>query len=164
METKLPSMRKTLVIFLAFQMLFLTAQESLKLNDKEYFHTRGLDVTVFSDYYPDGHQSGVTIIQHGVRVAANGDLRLEPSPGQWSPVPKGGSRIVDFDHQRISQTLWFPDSSKNNRGFNPIIYPDLKFRYQVHVTALPGNSVKVVVDLEQPLPQEWIGKVGFKKC
>lgn len=161
MKLNLLSKRHALLLFLASQMLFLNAQESLKLNDKEYFHTRGLDVTVFSDYYPDGHQSGVTIIQHGVRVAANGDLRLEPSPGQWSPVPKGGSRIVDHDNQRITQTLWFPDSSKNNRGFNPIIYPDLTFRYQVHVSALPGNSVKVVVDLEHPLPQEWIGKVGF---
>ena len=26
-------------------------------------------------------------MQQGVRVAANGDLRLEPTPGQWSPMP-----------------------------------------------------------------------------
>lgn len=153
--------RRVLVLFLAAAMLIPSVHAQLQLNDLGYFHTRGLDITVFSDYYPDGHQSGVTIIQHGNRVAANGDLRLEPSPGQWSPVPKGGARIVDEEKQQISQTLWFPDTSKNRRGFNPIIYPDLSFKYQVHVSALPGNSVKVVVDLERPLPEEWIGKVGF---
>lgn len=158
---KLPYLRYILLVLLAIQFPGLTAQESLQLNDKEYFHTRGLDVTVFSDYYPDGHQSGVTIIQHGVRVAANGDLRLEPSPGQWSPVPKGGTREVDYDNQTITQTLWYPDTAKDKRGFNPIDYPDLRFRYQVHVSALPGNSVRVVVDLEKELPEAWIGKVGF---
>ena len=158
---KLPSFCYILIVFLAIQFPGLTAQESLQLNDKEYFHTRGLDVTVFSDYYPDGHQSGITIIQHGVRVAANGDLRLEPSPGQWSPVPKGGSREVDNENQTITQTLWYPDSAKDKRGFNPIDYPDLRFRYRVKVSALPGNSVRVVVDLERELPEEWIGKVGF---
>jgi len=153
--------RHYLLLFVFTALPFLNIQAQLRLNDQGYFQSRGLDITVFSDYYPDGHQSGVTIIQHGNRVAANGDLRLEPSPGQWSPVPKGGERIVDEENQQISQTLWFPDSSKNQRGFNPITYPDLRFKYQVHVSALPGNSVKVVVDLERPLPEEWIGKVGF---
>ena len=58
------------------------AQPLLKLNASGYFEAPGLNVTVFADIYPDGHQTGVTVIQHGVRVAANGDLRLEPSPGQ----------------------------------------------------------------------------------
>jgi endoglucanase len=158
---KLHSLHAIFTIFLVLQLTALSAQESLHLNDQEYFHAPGLDVTVFSDYYPEGHQSGVTIIQHGVRVAANGDLRLEPSPGQWSPVPRGGSKEVDYDNQRITQILWFPDSSKNRVGFNPISYPELTFRYQVHVTAMPGNSFRVVVDLEKPIPEEWIGKVGF---
>lgn len=65
--------------------------DSLSINDLGYFEKPGLNVTVFSDIYPDGHQTGVSVIQHGVRVAANGDLRLEASPGQWSPVPKGMS-------------------------------------------------------------------------
>lgn len=47
---------------------------------------------VFHDYYPDGHQTGVTIIQNGNRIAANGDLRLEAAPKQWSPVPVVGKR------------------------------------------------------------------------
>ncbi len=122
---------------------------------------QGLNVTVFDDIYPDGHQTGVSIIQHGRRVAANGDLRLEPSPGQWSPVPKGGPRTIDNVGQIITQRLWYPDSTKNRTGFNPIIYPDFNFKYNVVVSALKGNSFRVSVDLDEPLPKEWVGKVGF---
>src|SRR5579875_827618 len=78
---------------------------ALQLNDKGYFARQGLNVMLFSDYYPDGHQTGVTIVQHGDRVAANGDLRLESSPGQWSPMPAVGQRTVDPKTGTISETL-----------------------------------------------------------
>src|SRR4029079_10680144 len=68
---------------------------TLRLNDREYFATPGADVMAFQDIYPEGHQGGVGIIQHGVRVATNGDLRLEPAPGQWAPVPVQKQRTVD---------------------------------------------------------------------
>jgi endoglucanase len=157
-----PQIMKNLAItILLLTTSILSAQEVLQLNEQGYFHKTGLDVTVFSDYYPDGHQSGVTIIQHGNRVAGNGDLRLEPCPGQWSPVPKGGARTVDRENQQITQLLWYPDSSKNRVGFNPIIYPDLTFTYRVRVTATPDGGFKINVDLDEPLPEEWIGKAGF---
>lgn len=151
---------------LSFVVLFAltasaSAQTNLQINDLGYFEREGLNVTVFSDIYPDGHQTGVSIIQHGVRVAANGDLRLEISPGQWSPVPKGGELQINKDDQTITQKLWYPDSTKNRKGFNPINYPDLVLRYQVQVTAMSGNSFKISVDLEEPIPADWIGKVGF---
>ena len=41
----------------------------LTINKKEYFEMPGLNVMVFNDFYPEGHQGGVTIIQNGVRVA-----------------------------------------------------------------------------------------------
>jgi endoglucanase len=137
------------------------APEALKINDKNYFQMQGLNVTVFSDIYPDGHQTGVTIIQHGSRVAANGDVRLEVSPGQWSPVPAGGAQEVDKTQQRITQTMSYPDPKKDKQGFNPINYPDLKFTYKVNVTALDKNRFKISVDLDAPLPEAWVGKVGF---
>ncbi|MDA0195026.1 MAG: glycoside hydrolase family 9 protein [Bacteroidetes bacterium] len=137
------------------------AVSNLSINKKGYFEKQGLNVTVFSDIYPEGHQTGVSIIQHGLRVAANGDLRLEPSPGQWSPVPKGGKMTVDTINGVITQELWYPDSSKNGKGFNPVFYPDLIIKYKVNVEALEGNSFQVTVDLEEPLPDEWVGKVGF---
>ena len=60
-----------------------------------YFRNMGVDVMAFSDFYPEGHQSGVTIIMHGSRVATNGDIRFEQTPGQWQPVPKLISRETD---------------------------------------------------------------------
>ncbi len=138
------------------------AEPLLKLNDKGYFEAPGLNVTVFADIYPDGHQTGVTVIQHGVRVAANGDLRLEPSPGQWSPMPAGdGKPVVDAATNSVSQALHYPDDSKNRKGFNPIDYPDLNLSYKVRVTPLEGDAFKVSVDLDKPLPKDWEGKVGF---
>lgn len=55
----------------------------------------------------------------------------------------------------------YPDPSKDRKGFNPIIYPDLKFTYEVKVTALDNNQFKISVDFEKPIPQEWVGKIGF---
>lgn len=140
---------------------FSFAQKSWTISEKGYFEQAGLNVTVFADIYPDGHQTGVTIIQHGQRVAANGDIRLEVSPGQWSPMPKSGAIKIDKEKLYVSQTLWYPDSSKNRVGFNPIDYPDLNFKYHVNVQALEGTSFKVTVDLEEPIPSEWVGKIGF---
>lgn len=138
------------------------AQESsLRLHERGYLSRPGLDVLVFSDIYPDGHQTGVTIIQHGTRVAANGDVRLERSPGQWSPIPKAGARTVDKDTATISQHLSYPDPEKDRRGFNPIFYPDLQLGYTVHVTPIRDGAFRIRVDLDQPLPEEWAGRVGF---
>ncbi len=153
--------RTLLIAGILFLFPVTYGQESLTLNERGYFSMDGLDVTVFSDFYPEGHQSGVTIIQHGNRVAANGDLRLEASPGQWSPVPAGAATEIDEHGKRISKMLWYPDSSKNRSGFNPIIYPDLHFTYHIHVTAAGGSSFRVRVDLDEPLSEEWLGKVGF---
>lgn len=135
--------------------------QQLQLNDKGYLHTQGLDITFFSDFYPEGHQSGVTIIQHGTRVAANGDVRLEPSPGQWSPIPKGEEVQVDPQTGRMSRRLSYPDESRDRKGFNPILYPDLDFSYSFSIEPLEGTSFRVTIDLDEPLPPEWIGKVGF---
>jgi hypothetical protein len=139
-----------------------SADPLLKLNALGYFETPGLNVTVFADIYPDGHQTGVTVIQHGVRVAANGDLRLESSPGQWSPMPAGGVQTVDTAARTVAQTLSYPDPTKNRKGFNPIDYPDLNFTYRIRVTPVgDGDAFKISVDLDQPLPRDWEGRVGF---
>lgn len=132
----------------------------LTINSQDYFDIPGLSVMVFHDYYPDGHQTGVTIVKYGDRIAANGDLRLEPTPGQWSPMPVVGKRVVNREQNEISTPLSYPDPSKDRKGFNPIVYPDLKFKYSVRVKG-EENGVRVFVDLNEPLPQEWIGKVGF---
>lgn len=154
-----------LFLFLLTQLLagsFLIAQTtgSFLLNEQEYFEKTGLNIMAFQDFYPDGHQGGVTIVQNGIRVAANGDLRLEPAPGQWSPVPKMGKREVNREKNEISAMLWYPDSSKNRQGFNPIDYPELAFSYTVRVQP-EGDAIRVLIDLDKPLPDAWYGKVGF---
>lgn len=133
----------------------------LKLGAKGYLTAPGLDVIVFDDIYPDGHQTGVTIIQQGSRVAANGDLRLEPEPGQWSPMPtSAGKRVIDPATGTITQSLVYPDPAKNGHGFNPIFYPDLKLNYQVRVTPA-GKGFRISVDLDTPIPREQVGRIGF---
>ncbi len=120
----------------------------------------GLNVMVFSDYYPEGHQGGITIIQNGVRVAANGDLRLEVSPGQWQPVSGIIEKVIDTINNEITVSLSYPDSNRIKSPFNPVTYPDLYLKYYVKVRAA-GSSFYIAVDLEKPLPEEWAGKVSF---
>ncbi len=132
----------------------------LQLNKQGYLQYQGVNVMLAQDFYPEGHQGGISIIQQGQRVASNGDLRLEPTPGQWSPIPKLRNRLVDTVSGLITARLEYPDSSQDRKGFNPIIYPDLHFSYSVMI--LPaGKSFRIRVDLDKPLPDEWIGKVGF---
>ncbi|WP_448659597.1 glycoside hydrolase family 9 protein [Sphingomonas sp. CJ99] len=133
----------------------------LRLSERGYLTADGFDVIVFDDIYPDGHQTGVTIIQQGRRVAANGDVRLDAMPGQWSPMPKGGERSVDAASRSITQRLSFPDPGKNGRGFNPIFYPPVDLSYAVTVTPAGGNRFRIRVDLDKPLPREWVGRAGF---
>ncbi len=132
----------------------------LKINEEGYYELPGLNIMVFDDFYPEGHQGGLTIVQFGKRVAANGDVRIDPTPGQWSPVPKEGRKTIDKKNGIIKVNLWYPDSSKNEKGFNPISYPDLKFNYTIETVA-EDSSIKVIVNLRKPLPKKWADKVGF---
>ena len=135
-------------------------QTGITLNDMEYFEKSGLNVMVFHDYYPEGHQGGVSIIQNGERTAANGDLRLEPAPGQWSPVAKFMERKVYPEQNEITARLMFPDSSRIDKGANPIDYPDLHMSYTIRVVG-EENAFRIIVDLDKPLEDPWIGRVGF---
>ena len=113
------------------------------LNEQQYFEAPGLAATVFHDSYPEGKQGGLTLIQHSERVAACGDVRLEPTPGQWRPLPKVGERQVE-----------------GNRVAVPAKFEDTGIRYTVRVWP-EGESLRVAVDLAEALPPEWKGKVGF---
>lgn len=136
------------------------SQEVLEINDDEYLEMTGLNVMLAHDFYPESHQGGVGVIQNGLRVATNGDVRLEPAPGQWQPVPKVGKRIVNRATKEISVRMEYPDPDKNRKGFNPIIYPELNLAYTLKIKP-EGQSFRIIVDLDKPLPDEWVGKVGF---
>ncbi len=114
-------------------------QGRLSINDQGYFEMPWLDVMVFDDYYPMGHQSGVTIVQNGVRTAANGDIRLK---GFSQKGPKKVDRAAGTIQVQMN-------------------YPDIPFPYSVQVKA-DGHKILISADLGQQLPKEWIGKAWFE--
>ncbi|MBR1435848.1 MAG: hypothetical protein IJ584_12160, partial [Bacteroidales bacterium] len=70
------------------------AAQDFRLTPEGYFRNGGVDVMAFYDFYPEGHQSGVSILMNGQRIATNGDIRFEATPGQWQPVPRQLSRAL----------------------------------------------------------------------
>ena len=125
-----------------------------------YFRNHGVDVMAFDDIYPAGHQSGVSILMHGNRVATNGDIRFEQTPGQWQPTPKQLSRELREEENVIVTALQYPDMDGHLKNFNPRIYPDFCFNYQVTVKG-EQDEVRVTVDLSEPVPPEFAGKLCF---
>lgn len=143
---------------IAVASLYSAQAQNFTLTESGYFRNNGVDAMAFNDYYPEGHQGGISLIMHGKRIVTNGDIRFEPTPGQWQPVPKQISReIVDG---RIVTRLAYPDSSRHETGFNPMFYPDVQLTYSVTLEAR-GESLVVTVDLDKPIPEEFIGKAGF---
>ena len=147
----------TTITGLALSALTASAQ-TFQLNTDGYFNAGGTDVMAFSDFYPEGHQGGVCVIMNGHRIATNGDIRLEATPGQWQPVPKQLSRKAE--NGCIVTTLCYPDSSRHMTGFNPMVYPDWNVTYVVTVEP-QGKGILVTVDLDKPVPDFLLGKVGF---
>ena len=135
----------------------MSAQD-FKLNDSGYFTAGSVDVMAFSDFYPEGHQGGVSVLMKDHRVASNGDIRMEATPGQWQPVPKQLKREIEGN--AIVTTLCYPDSSRHMTGFNPMVYPDYQVIYKVRVEP-QGDGILVTVDLDKPVPDFLLGKVGF---
>ena len=125
------------------------SSQVLKLNDLEYFETRGLNVLVFSNWYndlfSDSKMSGIEIIHHGVRTATNGDVRLNPTPEQWDPIPQFVVRKVNKNAGIIEAFLQ---------------YPAYNFGYSVKAESRDGG-IAISVILEKPLPQTLEGRAGF---
>jgi hypothetical protein len=116
-----------------------------RLNDLGYFEAPGIAVLVFQNSYPEGKQGGIEIIQHGERVATNGDLRLEPAPGQWGELPKVERCEVDPEANMIKVSSSFP-----KYGLDYVITVEAK-----------EDSVIISVDLDKPLEENLKGKVGL---
>ena len=149
---------KTIFAVIALSTSITGQAQTFQLNGEGYFNAGGTDVMAFSDFYPEGHQGGVCVIMNGLRIATNGDIRLEATPGQWQPVPKQLSRKTEGN--RIVTTLCYPDSSRHMKGFNPMVYPDWNVKYTVSVEP-QGKGLLVTVDLDTPVPDFLLGKVGF---
>ena len=134
------------------------AQAQFHINSSGYFNQDGVDVMAFNDFYPEGHQGGISVLMNGHRVASNGDIRFDATPGQWQPVPKQLDRKIEGD--RIVTTLCFPDSSRHFTGFNPMIYPDYQVTYTVTLEPYQKGFL-VTVDLDKPVPEALLGRAGF---
>ncbi len=115
------------------------------LNDLEYFERPGVSVLVFHDNYPEGRQGGLEIIQHGERVAALGDVRLEAVPGQWGQLSAAGKRVVDRAADRAEVPARF---EKAGIAYRVRVEPD-------------GEALLVTVDLDKPLPRAFAGLASF---
>ncbi|HCI55564.1 MAG TPA: glycoside hydrolase family 9 protein [Bacteroidales bacterium] len=152
--------RLVLFFFLFMVFYFSSRAQEFVLTSNGYFENKGVNVMAYDDIYPEGHQGGVSLIMHGKRLATNGDIRLESTPGQWQPVPKQREREVDQKANIIRVHLSYPDSARHLTDFNPMIYPDLVFNYTVTVKG-EGPSIVITVDLDRPIPEKFIGKVGF---
>jgi len=123
--------------------------QHLVLNDSNYFEARGLNILVFSNWYDglfdDAKISGVEIIHHGVRTATNGDVRLNPTPGQWDPIPEFVERKVDRENQRIEAILKY---SKYN------------FQYTIR-GEVRDSGFYLSVYTDQPIPEALSGIAGL---
>ncbi len=116
------------------------------LNEQEYFEAPGACVLVFHDFYPSGFQAGVEIIQHGERVAVCGDMRVSAASGRSAGYPKVGERHVNAEAGEAAVEL---------------SYPDLDLNYRVRLRA-DGDSIRVLLDLAEPLDPERISGAWFR--
>ena len=123
--------------------------QDLKLNDLGYFERQGVNVLVFSNSFNGGFNdeknSGIEIIQHGVRAIQGGAVRLNNTPEQWDLVPKMTNRKVDKEKGTIEVALR---------------YDDYDFDSRVVVTA-KGKAVEIAVWLDKPVPEKLAGEAGF---
>lgn len=123
---------------------------TLKLNDLGYFEIRGLNVLAFSNWYDinffdDSKLSGIEIIHHEVRTATNGDVRLNPTPEQWDPIPELVERKVYKQDNCVEAFL---------------AYPDYDFNYTIKAKA-HNVGILLSVSLDKSLPPELYGRAGF---
>lgn len=122
----------------------------LKVNDKEYLETQGLNVFLYhSKFHPvfvDEKKSAMEIVLHGERIATNGDIRLTPAPEQWDPAPTFVRRVVDKANGRLTAYC---------------SYPKYEFTYRLEVTAEEDGGVRVAIHLDKPLPEVLSGLAGL---
>ncbi len=152
MNSKSPAFLSLIIIGLLFLQgcnQVYHSDNKLKLNDSDYFETRGLNVLVFNNWYDnyfgDAKIAGIEIIHHEVRTATNGDVRLSPTPGQWDPIPRFVKRNVKKEDNCIEIFL---------------SYPDYEFDYMIQAK-VRDEGIILSVNLEEPLPEKLVGRAGF---
>lgn len=126
-----------------------TDDGALNLNDLDYFERQGVNVLVYSNTFNGGFNdeknSGIEIIQHGVRAIQGGAIRLNNTPEQWDLVPKKTDRKVNKADNSIEVTLRYDDYDFDSRI----------------VVKGKGKAVEIAVYLDKPVPDAIAGEAGF---
>lgn len=144
-------MKKTKLIIFAAILAAGCSQtdQTLKINDLDYFEERGVNVLVYSNSFDGGFNdeknSGIEIIHHGVRTVQGGAIRLNNTPEQWDLVPSMTSRIVNKENNSIEVGLRYD-------------YYD--FDSKIVVTA-DGDAFNIDVYLDKPVPEALVGTAGL---
>ncbi|MBR5934777.1 MAG: glycoside hydrolase family 9 protein [Bacteroidaceae bacterium] len=124
-------------------------QGKLEINERGYFESQGVNVLVYSNRYQgvfcDEKTAGIEIIQRGVRIATGGGVRLMNTPEQWDIYSTLTERTIDTIGGAI------------NCRFN---YQDYNFQYGLTVKQ-EGNGIRISVELDEPLPEFFVGKAGL---
>lgn len=138
----------SLVLLLLAAFIEAPGQE-LKLNDRGYFATQGVNILVYNNLFTGGFNdektAGIELIHHGVRTAQGGAVRLSNTPEQWDLVPEIPTRKVNRESGTIESVLR---------------YKEYDFDSRVIVTA-KGKGVEIAVYLDKPVPAALEGKAGF---
>ena len=74
-------LNKGMLLGMVLMMAQLLPAQTFELTPDLYYRQGGVDVMAFNDFYPEGHQGGVSVIMNGHRVATNGDIRLASQRG-----------------------------------------------------------------------------------
>ena len=144
----------TISMMAIFPVLFLNncrqsdSSFTWQINDLEYFEAPGLNVLVFHNSYAVGKQAGIEIIQHGERVATNGYISLDLREGGEGELPAQAKATRKIDQE-------------NGSIATSVTYPEFEFNYTINIEA-EGEVLRVSVDLEQPLREEWRNSAIFK--
>lgn len=125
------------------------APTALKVSPAETLEGRGVSIIVeqnhFSPIFFDEKNAGIQIILHGDRIATDGEVRLNPTPEQWDPVPAFVSRVRGTEPNQLVVASSYPKAGLD---------------YHVVVTA-EGDGFRIAVNLDKPLPPDLVGKAGF---
>lgn len=110
---------------------------------------QGLSVIVhqntFHPVFRDEKIAGIQIVLDDDRIATDGEVRLQPTPEQWDPVP---ALVARFERRK-------PEEIDVQSG-----YKDIGLTYHI-VVSPEGTGFRIAVDLDKPLASDLVGKAGF---
>jgi hypothetical protein len=119
--------------------------QTIKLNEKEYFAGPGFSFLLFHNNYQVGFQGGLQMVLNDERVLDSGDLLLVPKQGE---VPELRVLRREVDRTQESATV-FGEIEEWNIGYRLIVISD-------------GQSIFITLKLDKPIDWSKVEQAGFK--